>query len=80
MRVKYEMDACVDCLAFIANGDVPEDRPDLPEEIAEHMEAEDLPHIVYAADGDDWFSWSPCECCGSRLGGNRNRLDVLTAS
>jgi len=20
---------------------------------------------------DPWFSWSSCECCGSRLGGNR---------
>jgi hypothetical protein len=23
---------------------------------------------------DPWFSWRPCECCGSPLGGNREYL------
>ncbi len=23
---------------------------------------------------DPWFSWTPCECCGSTLGGNREYL------
>jgi hypothetical protein len=24
--------------------------------------------------GEPWFSWSPCECCGCMLGGNREYL------
>ena len=25
-------------------------------------------------DTEPWFSWSPCECCGSTLGGDRYRM------
>jgi hypothetical protein len=35
----------------------------------EHMTPEDE-----GGDVDPWFSWSPCECCGSHLGGNREYL------
>jgi len=24
--------------------------------------------------GEPWFSWSPCQCCGCHLGGNREYL------
>lgn len=82
MRVKYYLHACVDCIAYAANGTVPEDRPDLEADIA--AELGDGGTLVCAFEQtergdsvDDWFSWSPCECCGSRLGGNRNRLAVL---
>lgn len=27
---------------------------------------------------DDGFSWSPCDGCGSRLGGNRYRMTIWT--
>jgi hypothetical protein len=65
-----ELSACIDCIAFLANGEIIEDRPNLPQEIAEnwppiewtlHLKSEENP----------WFSWSPCECCGSRFGGTR---------
>ena len=26
------------------------------------------------SEGEPWFSWSPCECCGCSLGGNREYL------
>ena len=26
---------------------------------------------------DPWFSWRPCECCGSYLGGNREHLNAM---
>lgn len=102
MRVKYTLDACVDCIAYVANGDIPEDRPYLADEIAANL-GDDCAYLVNA-DGcdqygklrrdlrgrkvtpdhpdyelyrEDWFSWNPCECCGSHLGGDRNRLAVL---
>ena len=35
-----------------------------------------------AVDAEPYFSWSPCECCGSCLGGDRydltGRLDSVT--
>lgn len=105
MRIKYTLTSCVDCIAFVANGDIPEERPDLAADILLHLgSAEDMRNLVNAdgcdesgdlfrddsdqpIDGDhpdyevsreEWFSWSACECCGSHLGGNRNRLAVLT--
>lgn len=103
MKLKYTLDACVYCVAFVANGDEPEDRPNLKQEIDEHLglkAGEDLvnaagldergkfyrddrnkpikpEHSEYEAYCEDWFAWSGCECCGSNLGGNRNRLAVL---
>ena len=33
-----------------------------------------------APEREPWFSWSPCECCGSHLGGNREYLYARDAS
>lgn len=76
--------ACVDCVLFIANGDEPEhdDRDgDVP--LAERVDAawdgwsltigwydDDTKDDLY----DLGFSWSSCDCCGSRLGGDRNKV------
>ena len=27
----------------------------------------------YEKNGEAFFSWQPCDCCGSRLGGNREK-------
>lgn len=64
---------CVDCILFLANGDEPEDREGLAEDIAEMWPDY---HLVPAGgeDSEPWFSWSPCEVCGSRLGGNREAV------
>ena len=76
MKIFAEFDGCVDCVDFVANGTIPEDRPDLPELIAAGWPTG---HIVNAdKEGDEpHFSWSPCGCCGSRLGGNRMKLAIL---
>ena len=105
MAAKYTLDACVDCIAYVANGTVPEDRPTLADDILANLGPTDMLHLVnaegcneagefftdendeeidpdhpdYDLVREDWFSWSACECCGSTLGGNRNRLAVLTA-
>lgn len=82
MRVLYTLDACMDCVTYIANGDIPSHRPNLTSEIRANLdpspEGDALAHIVNDNDEEEWFSWSSCECCGSGLGGSRNRLAVLT--
>jgi hypothetical protein len=104
MRLKYTLDACMDCVAYAASGTLPEDRPELASDIIANL-GDDARHLVnadgydkngnfyrdsagaeidcghpdYESMREDWFSWSPCECCGNPLGGNRNRLAVLSA-
>jgi hypothetical protein len=78
MIVTYEGMACADCIAWIANGDVPEDRPALAADI-KRVWGDAARHLVYSGgeDAEPSFSWSPCECCGSRLGGNHEPFAVL---
>jgi len=103
MKLKYTLSACVDCVAWAANGTIPEDRPNLLNDIHDCLGA-DANEVIANADGlnahgepyrdsegneidsdhpdyelrrEDWFSWSHCGCCGSSLGGMRNRLAIL---
>jgi hypothetical protein len=73
-----EISACVDCLLFVANGDVPEHDEALPERIRARL-GDGASRLVCAGGDDDGteFSWSPCECCGSRLGGMRHALAII---
>lgn len=60
---------------YLANGDIPDERPDLADEIrAQWPPVSDL--VLTGCDGDE-FSWSPCDCCGSKLGGARHMFAVL---
>lgn len=79
--MKLHMDqlvGCVDCLCYIANGDVPEDRPTLPQDIAANWPEPGL-YIVIACEEEceGWFSWRSCDICGATLGGNRHPFAVL---
>lgn len=79
MQVKYELSACADCLFLVANGELPEDRDDLQEDIMAHLGAEDCANLCCGdSDKDDEFSYLGCECCGSTLGGSRHQLIVMT--
>lgn len=74
----YELSACVDCLMLVANGNVPDDRPELSDDIATYLRLKPNQHLVCSGDSEyDEFSWSRCECCGSNLGGSRHQLAVL---
>ncbi len=58
---------CVDCALLIANGDEPEDRDGLADEIARNW-----PNAyLVITDGEDEFTWRSCDACDSRLGGSR---------
>lgn len=75
----YDIQVCSDCLMMIANGTTG-DYDGAPDD-AEHDAAMD----ALWPDADGWditpncsedceggFSWSPCEGCGSPLGGDRH--------
>ena len=34
--------------------------------------------LLVPGEGDPEFSWCPCECCGSHLGGDRHELIAVT--
>ena len=88
------LEACMDCVIFVANGDLPEGDETLVDRIEAHnpfvLSDEECDRhgsvrgmlvrdIVFGGEddeGDLGFSWRECECCGSRLGGDRH---VLTA-
>ena len=81
------VEACVDCLVLLANGeepgDWPEDGPSLGDLIAARWAGFHLAMGCVEtccernADGeapDAWFTWRACEVCGRNLGGNREHV------
>lgn len=75
---------CVDCLMFHANG--PDDlEPEVVGRIVAGCEREAPYH--WASDGrgldepegadEQEFSWRPCACCHSSLGGSRHRFALI---
>ena len=83
-RIDYRpVSACEDCMILLANGEVPEDRPDLSDIISLRWQGYGLvpgcpPDCCQRTeDGDSpepWFSWSACEICGSGLAGNSQHV------
>ena len=77
-KAVHKMMACTDCLMWVANGDEPEGDTEWN---AYKIDAIWPPKQFDLACGDTEndhdFSWSPCECCGSRLGGSRHELIAL---
>ena len=79
----YDTAACVDCYMTAALG-APSDDPDyipaaVPLSNIERGERVELGHKFPHGDPDSThlgFSWSPCETCGSTLGGDRYAVSV----
>lgn len=65
--------ACADCLFYLANGDETEGR-DMEAAIQAHLGVPSGGLHCGSSDEDDTFSWRPCECCGSQLGGSRHQV------
>jgi hypothetical protein len=81
--IDYEGECCVDCLVYIANGDTP---PEMNEEdtvawLDGIWRRHPTGHLVPTCEEDceGHFSWRPCDCCGSNLGGDRHPFAVLDA-
>lgn len=71
----FDLEVCVDCLQLIANGEDYTEAGDLEDRIAAIWPPEDGWRLApnCPPDGDcGGFSWSPCDACGSRLGGDRH--------
>ena len=51
-RLITTLSACVDCVAYVANGTVPDDRDTLPIEIQDYLQLKPNQHLVNA-DGTD---------------------------
>lgn len=80
--------ACVDCLWFVAYGEVLPDshRSENALAFAINQRWPGDVHVSFGwpSEADDnpdddclGFSWQPCECCGSRLGGDRHKLSAI---
>jgi len=75
--------ACADCIMFIANGEMEGagehwDPDNIDKNWPDHHVVPDGPHEDEDEEADQMaFSWSSCDCCGSRLGGSRHRVAAL---
>ena len=80
----YECEVCIDCIMFIANGDLSglDNDPDTADERQEAIlagverEADAGGHWV-AGDGETVFSRASCDCCDSSLAGSRHGANVI---
>lgn len=83
MLIDDDVWLCDDCMFAHCNGDSPEDATRDAEVTAgfERIAAEGLDLALNDGPdglGQDDFSWSPCRCCRSRLGGARTRFALFT--
>jgi hypothetical protein len=78
ITTSYPVSICVDCLFAAANGQ-PSDDPDYPTPDREPLGLLAVGEWVELSDDEGSFSWSPCDTCGSTLGGDRFDAMVLEA-
>jgi hypothetical protein len=75
------LELCVCCTLLVANGECCEDSDAHSDaQVAQLGEGrEGAAGLVLACDEDceGWFSWSSCDGCGSRLGGDRHPAVIL---
>lgn len=77
---QIDIEVCVDCLTIEANGP-DEVEPAAVERFARAMESATADGWTYAnacpEECEGHFSWSPCDFCGSTLGGDRHPAALL---
>jgi hypothetical protein len=77
-----ELWLCADCVIVCENGHADDITDERQTEIEEAIEALQKDGKTLASnnsedEGRDEFSSSPCDCCGSRLGGSRERYTLI---
>lgn len=85
MKIITDLWVCQDCLFALANGDYPDD-PAAAKAITDGETREAPYHWTLDGDRDGEpegsstsdFSWRPCACCQSRLGGSRHRAALIS--
>ena len=78
VKITDTLMACEDCLFYVANGDLPDGNPYFEDAIRAAIGVPSGWLCVGDSDADEEFSWAPCECCGSQLGGSRHQLVLLS--
>lgn len=76
-----DLQLCCDCAMMIENGDASgmDDKAEAACRIGIQKEYEAGGHwVLSGAENDEAsFSWSRCDCCDSRLGGDRYKAAVI---
>jgi hypothetical protein len=75
-QLEMTFSACVGCYYYAANGHADDTTSERVAEI-EQAFSENGPNLC-AGDDLTEFSWSPCELCGSTLGGSRHEIHKLS--
>ena len=73
MNTQIEL-ACHDCTQLIANGEIEGAPDDWDMETALATQEQ---NVVALADGEEYFSYTPCAVCGSTLPGFRHAVELL---
>ena len=69
---------CNDCAVMMANGELPHDMDEDSDEAQAIIAGTAGCCLGFDQHNDDaGFHWSPCECCGSRLGGDRHYFHFI---
>tara|TARA_Y100000296_G_scaffold84672_1_gene118495 strand:- start:380 stop:670 length:291 start_codon:yes stop_codon:yes gene_type:complete len=75
--LERDIELCVDCVHFIANGDAPEDKPGFVERVRTLWDTSDANEPpgshweLVVGSGEGGFSSHMCDGCNSSLGGDR---------
>ena len=82
MRNKLEIidvNGCIDCLMLAANGELPpENSPEEDKKLENaFISLADQGFSVTCGDGERSFSWSSCDICDSKLGGDRFPMHLV---
>ena len=71
---------CVDCLFFCANGDLPPENTE--QEDQKLIDSFNKIHnegfsVCVGSDDEGSFSWTPCDICDTKLGGDRYTMHLV---
>ena len=73
----YNLLVCQDCLMIIANDDasgMDDETEDRVRDGIKDWAEEGIQLVPGDSENDHDFSWQPCECCNSPLGGSRHAV------
>ena len=75
-----DVQGCVDCLMFCANGELPPENTEAEDKkliSAFHHVYDQGYHICCGSEEEGSFSWIPCDICNTSLGGDRFTMHLV---
>ena len=78
MRI-IDVEGCLDCLQYAANNEFDPDHEDHEDAliINAFFDHAKEGYSVTCGDGESFFSWSSCDICSSKLGGDRWNMHLI---